>query len=119
MLEQPKAMSAARAFLKPSRVIICLAVIPFSSISITCIPACLASAILRPLIAGIVPLPGRPRPKTSVRQFIEFAVNIPEQEPQPGQAAYSNSLSCVSDILPAEKVPTASNISDRERFLPE
>ena len=46
-----------------------------------------------PVTAGIVPFPGRPRPKTSVKQFIEFAVNIPEQAPQPGQATCSISLS--------------------------
>ena len=38
---------------------------------------------------GSVPLPGRPMPMASVRQFIELAVNMPEQEPQPGQAVSS------------------------------
>ena len=33
----------------------------------------------------------------SVRQFIEFAVNMPEQEPQVGQAASSISASASSD----------------------
>ena len=36
--------------------------------------------------AGMVPFPGRAMPSTSHRQFMELAVNMPEQEPQPGQA---------------------------------
>ena len=40
-------------------------------------------------VATTVPLPGRLRPKASVRQFIELAVNMPEQEPQVGQAERS------------------------------
>ena len=40
-------------------------------------------------VASVEPLPGRDRPRASVRQFIEFAVNIPEQEPQVGHAAFS------------------------------
>jgi hypothetical protein len=35
------------------------------------------------------PLPGSDRPSASVRQFIELAVNMPEQEPQVGQALRS------------------------------
>jgi hypothetical protein len=34
-------------------------------------------------------LPGSERPSASVRQFIELAVNMPEQEPQVGQAERS------------------------------
>ena len=34
----------------------------------------------------MVPLPGRPMPIASVRQFIEFAVNMPAQLPHVGQA---------------------------------
>ena len=37
----------------------------------------------------MVPLPGSESPSASVRQFIELAVNIPEHEPQPGQALRS------------------------------
>ena len=36
-----------------------------------------------------MPLPGRAIPIASIRQFIEFAVNIPAHEPQVGQAARS------------------------------
>ena len=34
-------------------------------------------------------LVGKRRPSASARQFIEFAVNMPEHEPQVGQAAFS------------------------------
>lgn len=37
-------------------------------------------------VASSEPLPGSERPIASVRQFIELAVNMPEQEPQVGQA---------------------------------
>jgi len=40
-------------------------------------------------VASSEPLPGRARPNASVRQFIELAVNMPEQEPQVGQAERS------------------------------
>ena len=40
-------------------------------------------------VASVEPLPGSARPSASVRQFIELAVNMPEQEPQVGQAERS------------------------------
>src|SRR5690606_10970655 len=40
-------------------------------------------------VASSEPLPGSDRPSASVRQFIELAVNMPEQEPQVGQAERS------------------------------
>ena len=40
-------------------------------------------------VASVVPLPGSDRPSASVRQFIELAVNMPEHEPQVGQAERS------------------------------
>src|SRR5271165_4684792 len=48
-------------------------------------------------VASVLPLPGRARPIASVRQFIEFAVNMPEQDPQVGQADSSMPSSCSSD----------------------
>ncbi len=47
-------------------------------------------------VAITVPLPGRAIPRASVRQFIELAVNIPEHDPQVGQAARSISKSSLS-----------------------
>ena len=59
--------------------------------------------------AGVVPLPGSARPITSPRQFIELAVNIPAQLPQPGQARSASPRNSVSLILPTLCLPTASN----------
>ena len=50
-------------------------------------------------VASVEPLPGSDRPRASVRQFIELAVNMPEQEPQVGQAERSMSSSCSSSTL--------------------
>ena len=66
----------------------------------------------------MVPLPSKPIPSTSVRQFIEFAVYIPEQEPQVGQTLFSNSSTSSSVIFPAAKEPTASNILESEVLQP-
>ncbi len=55
-------------------------------------PARLAMRMRWEYTAGTVPLPGNANPSASVRQFIEFAVNIPEQEPQVGQADSSMRL---------------------------
>ena len=48
-------------------------------------------------VASVVPLPGSASPIASVRQFIELAVNIPEQEPQVGHAASSSDSRSDSD----------------------
>ena len=56
---------------------------------------CLAASINRRIrfscVANIVPLPGSDRPMASVNEFMELAVNMPEQHPQPGQAQRSSS----------------------------
>ena len=90
----------------------------FLTSSITCMPACFASSILAEYTAGIVPLPCKPIPRTSVKQFIELAVYIPEQEPQVGQALFSNSQSPQSSSVPALYEPTASNILERLVLCP-
>ena len=48
-------------------------------------------------VATIVPLPGSERPSASVRQFIELAVNMPEHEPQVGQAERSITATSASE----------------------
>ena len=56
-------------------------------------------------MASVEPLPGSESPSASVRQFIEFAVNIPEHDPQVGQAERSTSVrpsSLTSDDADAE-----------------
>src|SRR5262249_7427781 len=61
------------------------------------------------------PLPGRARPIASVRQFIEFAVNMPEQEPQVGQADRSIAPSCASltDSLADAVIASIRSIFER------
>ena len=54
-------------------------------------------------VARIVPLPGSDSPMASVREFIELAVNIPEQLPHPGQA--QPSISAISSSLTDGSAP--------------
>ena len=68
--------------------------------------------------ANKVPLPGKARPSTSQRQFMELAVNIPEQEPAPGQALHSTWCNSSSVILPALQAATASNTLLRSKSSP-
>ena len=67
-------------------------------------PALRNSSLRSAWVANTLPLPGSDRPNASVRKFIELAVNIPEQEPQVGQAersysATSSSLRLVSAAM--------------------
>ena len=84
----------------------------------TFIPACFARRILSEYTAGIVPFPRSPIPSTSVRQFMLFAVYIPEHDPHVGHTLFSNSHRSASDIVPAAFAPTASNILERLLFCP-
>lgn len=59
-------------------------------------------------VATTVPLPGSDRPSASVRQFIELAVNMPEHEPQVGQALRSNSATFSSEALSSAAITIAS-----------
>ena len=63
-------------------------------------PASTNSRLRSAWVASIVPLPGSARPSASVRQFIELAVNMPEHEPQVGQA--ERSITC--DVVVADLV---------------
>ena len=58
--------------------------------------------------AVMVPLPGKARPMTSPRQFMELAVNMPEQDPVPGQARWASARSCFSEVFPTACLPTPS-----------
>ena len=60
-------------------------------------------------VATIVPLPGSERPSASVRQFIELAVNMPEHDPQPGQAQRSMRATS-SSLQPASADITIASI---------
>src|ERR1700754_3692142 len=63
------------------------------------------------------PLPGNARPSASVKQFMEFAVNIPEHEPQVGQADRSITSTSASLTL-SSAAATMASIRSTARFLP-
>ena len=115
--EQPMAISARRAFSKAAGVRISLGRRSFSSSSITFSPVSFASRSRAECTAGMVPLPGRAMPMASVRQFMELAVYMPEQEPQLGQAVFSSSHREAASRVPAATLPTASNTSLRPTFF--
>ena len=91
LVEHPSAISTVNALIIASFVMISLGLIFFLYISITDIPACFASFKRSEYTAGMVPFQGSPIPSASVKQFIEFAVYIPEHEPHVGHAFSSNS----------------------------
>src|SRR5690554_1285510 len=66
-------------------------------------PASKNNSLRSAWVANTVPLPGKPKPKASTKQFIELAVNIPEQEPQVGQAlrSYSATSSSLASLSAA------------------
>ena len=65
-------------------------------------------------VATTVPLPGRARPRASLRQFMELAVNMPEQEPQVGQALRSTSARSTS-LTWSSAAMTMASIKSSER----
>ena len=65
----------------------------------------------------MVPLPGNAMPRASHRQFIELAVNMPEQEPQVGQALCSSFFNSASVILPALQFADTLEHGDQVRLL--
>jgi hypothetical protein len=60
---------------------------------------------------------GQDRPRASVRQFIELAVNMPEHEPQVGHAAFSIAVTSSSVYLSSAATTMASTRSSA-RILP-
>ena len=62
-------------------------------------------------MATTVPLPGSANPSASAKQFIELAVNIPEQDPQVGHAERSTSARSASDTLSSTAMTMASTKS--------
>ncbi len=101
LVEQPRAMSMVSALWKAASVMMSRGRISRSTSSMICMPACLASRRRADHTAGMVPLPRSPMPMASVRQFMELAVYMPEQEPQVGQALFSYSSRPASSSLPA------------------
>ena len=111
-------MSTATAFSKAFLVIISLGLKSAFKTSSICIPAFLASLNLSENTAGTVPFPGSPIPNASVKQFIVFAVYIPAQDPQVGQAKSSTVFNSFLVISPASYCPTASKTLLNPTFLP-
>src|SRR5206468_7840966 len=62
-------------------------------------------------------LPGSANPSASVRQFMELAVNMPEQEPQVGQAERSI-VSTSASLTLLSAAATMASIRSTARILP-
>src|SRR5699024_713927 len=75
------------------------------------------SSLRRACVANIEPFPGSERPSASVKQFIEFAVNIPEHEPQVGHAADSIAFT-FSSLSESSAAITIASTRSRRRFSP-
>ena len=65
----------------------------------------------------MVPLPGSAMPSASQRQFIELAVNMPEQEPQVGQALCSSFLQVLGGNLAGLQLADAFEHGDQVGLL--
>ena len=107
----PKAMTTAMAFSNASRVRICRAVMPFSSMATTASPERLAKPSRRRSTAGGAALPSRLRPSASPTLAMVLAVYIPPQAPSPGQIARSMASTSSRLMSPRAQAPTASNAS--------
>src|SRR6195952_2755447 len=68
-------------------------------------------------VARVEPLPGSDRPSPSVRQFMELAVNMPEHEPQVGQAERSM-VSTSASLTVGSAAATMASIRSTARTLP-
>ena len=118
LVEPPIAMSSVIAFSNASNV-----AIPRGSARSSPAPyqRCTSSTAVRPArrnscsrsacVASTVPLPGSDRPSASVRQFIELAVNMPEHEPQVGQALRSTAATSSSVAESSAAITIASTRS--------
>ena len=86
LVEPPIAISSIRALSIDLRLMISSGLMSFLTSSTICLPTALYRSCRFGSTARIVPLPGRAMPIASARQFIELAVNMPEQLPQRGAA---------------------------------
>ena len=118
LVDPPMAMSKAIAFSKASLVAMLRGRTEASSCSyqrlvmstIRC-PASTKSRLRSMCVASVEPLPGSESPSASVRQFIELAVNMPEHDPQVGQAAFSIASTSSSVYLSSAAETMASTRS--------
>ena len=75
------------------------------------LPASRNSSLRSECVASSEPFPGNDNPRASVKQFIEFAVNMPEHEPQVGQADLSYSSTFSSLAVSSTAITIASTRS--------
>src|SRR3984885_12234332 len=80
-------------------------------------PASTNSRLRSAWVATIVPLPGSARPRASVRQFIELAVNMPEHDPQVGQADRSM-VSTSASLTVSSAAATMASTRSTDLILP-
>ena len=100
-VEHPRAMSTVSALWNAAAVMMSLGFMSASTSFMIFMPVSLAKRILAEYGAGMVPLPGRAIPMASVRQFMEFAVYMPEQDPHDGHAFSTYVCTASSSIVPA------------------
>ena len=82
-------------------------------------PASKNNSLRKAWVANKEPLPGKDKPKASVKQFMELAVNMPEQEPHVGQAERSILATSSSDTWSLAASTIASTKSSlRTSLLP-
>ena len=99
------------AFSNASRVMIWRGRIPRLSRFMTASPEAWAKASRRVSGAGGVADPGSDMPSASATDDMVLAVNMPAQDPSPGQAARSMSSRSLRWMRPAAQAPTASKTS--------
>ncbi len=124
LVEPPMAMSRAMAFSKAANEAIERGSTEASPNSYqrfarptTSRPALTKSFSRSAWVASSEPLPGSARPSASVRQFIELAVNMPEQEPQVGQAERSMAFTSASEFF-ASAASIMASIRSTMRYSP-
>ena len=92
-VNEASAISRQSALRNADSVMILSGVRPSLTSSTMRMPVFFARRMRAASTAAIVPLPGSAMPMTSVIQFMELAVTMPEQLPQPGPAEDSTALS--------------------------
>ena len=100
LVDPPKAITTAMAFSNASRVRICRAVIPFSSMPTTASPDARAIPSRRRSTAGGLAEPGSAMPSASAAHAMVFAVYMPPHAPSPGQMARSMASTSSREISP-------------------
>ena len=119
LVDPPMAMSTRIAFSKAARLAMESGSTERSSSSYqrrqsstTSRPASRKRPLRAAEVASVVPLPGSARPMTSSRQFMEFAVNMPAQEPHVGHAERSIAVN-VASLTPGSTAAVMASMRSR------